>query len=101
MASFFGKIFTWFANEHLVKALAKNKTFQQGAVKIDAFLAANKEMAAKSGEEYLKKGGTILQEQSTKVHQAATSRMGFDAYKFATAFKEEVMKDVSQLSKKK
>lgn len=101
MASFFGKIFTWFANEHLVKALAKNKTFQQGAVKIDAFLTANKEMAAKSGEEYLKKGGTILQEQSSKVHQAATSRMGFDAYKFATAFKEEVMKDVSQISKKK
>jgi hypothetical protein len=99
--SFFGKIFTWFANEHLVKFLAKNRTFQQGALKIDAFINANKEIVTKNGEEYLKKGSTILQEQSSKVHEAATSRMGFDAYKFATAFKDEVMKDVSQISKKK
>lgn len=101
MASFFGKIFTWFANEHLVKFLAKNKTFQQGAVKFDSFLNANKEMASKSGEEYMKKGSSILQEQSSKVHQAATSKMGFDAFKFVTAFKDEVMKDVAQISKKK
>jgi hypothetical protein len=99
--SFFGKIFTWFANEHLVKFLAKNRTFQQGALKIDSFINANKEIVTKSGEEYMKKGSTIFQEQSSKVHEAATSRMGFDAYKFATAFKDEVMKDVSQISKKK
>ena len=98
MAQFIAKIVTWFANEHLVKFLARNKTFQQTAVKIDSFLSGHKETVQKTGEEYLKRGGTIFKEEAAKVHQAATSKSGFDFVKFVTAFKNEIMKDISKLN---
>ena len=90
----------WFANEHLVGVLARNRTFQQVAVKIDSFLTTNQEVVKRSGEEMFKKGGDILKEQSSRAHEVTTSKSGFDFVKFVTAFKEEVMKDVANLKKK-
>ena len=100
MAGFLGKIFQWFANEHLVGALARNRTFQQVALKIDSFLTTNQAHVTKSGEEMLKKGAEVLKEQSARAHQATTSKAGFDFVKFGTAFKDEIMKDVANLKKK-
>lgn len=100
MAQFIVKIVTWFANEHLVKVLAKNRSFQQVALKIDSFLTGHKETVQKTGEEYLKRGGTMFKEEAAKVHQAATSKSGFDFVKFVTAFKNELMKDISPPKKK-
>lgn len=100
MAGFIGKIVQWFANEHLVKFLANNRTFQQGALKIDSFLTLNKDVVKRSGDEMFKKGGEVLREQSSRVHDATIAKSGFDFVKFVTAFKEEVMKDVGKINKK-
>ena len=100
MAQFIAKIVTWFANEHLVKVLSKNRSFQQFALKIDTFLTSHKDTVQKTGEEYLKKGGTMFKEEAAKVHHAATAKSGFDFVKFVTAFKNEIMKDISPPKKK-
>ena len=100
MAGFIGKIIQWFANEHLVKLLANNRTFQQAAVKIDSFLTVNKDVVRRSGEEMFKKGGEVLKEQSSRVQEVTTAKSGFDFVKFGTAFKEEVMKDIGKINRK-
>ena len=99
MAQFLAKIVTFFVNEHLVKALAKNRAFQQVVVRIDSFLTTNQEIATKSGKEYFEKGGAMFKEEASKVHQTATSKAGFDPIKFMTAFKDEVMKDINKIKK--
>ena len=99
MAQFLVKIITYFANEHLVKALAKNRAFQQVVLKIDNFVTTNQEIVTKSGKEYYEKGGSMLKDEAAKVHQTATSKAGFDPIKFMTSFKDEVMKDINKIKK--
>ena len=100
MAGFVGKVVQWFVNEHMVKFLAKNHTFQRMALKIDSFLTTNQAVATKRGEEMFKKGGDVLREQSSKVHEASINKSGFDVIKFVTEFKNEIMKDVAKIQKK-
>ena len=100
MAGFMGKIFSWFANEILIKTLAENRSFQRFALKVDSFLTSKQETLKEVGKDYVKAGETVFREGAQKVHATATEKTGFDFAQFAKAFKEEVTKDMADLQKK-
>ena len=92
-----GKVFSYIANELIVKTLANNKSFQRFAVKIDSFVASKKEVVLKNSDEYIKAGHAVIKEGASKVHQTATEKMGFDFQKFASVLQEEIKKDLAQM----
>jgi hypothetical protein len=100
MAGFVGKIFSWFANEILIKTLAENRSFQRFALKVDSFLTTKQETLKEVSKEYVKAGETVFRESAEKVKTTATEKTGFDFMKFAKAFKDEVAKDMAELRSK-
>jgi hypothetical protein len=67
---------------------------------MDSFIASKHSVIKETSEELLRNGSTILKEGTSKVHQKATEKAGFDFLKFAEAFKEEMKKDMLSQSKK-
>ena len=100
MAGFVGKIFSYFANEILIKTLAENRSFQRFALKIDSFLTTKQATLKEVGKEYVKAGENVFREGAEKVQATATEKTGFDFMKFAKAFKDEVAKDMAELQNK-
>ena len=97
MAGFFGKIFSWFAQDVIVKTLAENRQFQRFALRIDSFLANKQDTLKEAGKEYMKQGEAILKTGAQKVHETTTQKAGFDFAAFAKAFREEIQKDIQQM----
>ena len=100
MAGFMGKIFSWFANEILIKTLAENRSFQRFALKVDSFLTTKQETLKEVGKEYVKAGENVFRDGAQKIHKSTTEKTGFDFAQFAKAFKEEVAKDMAELQNK-
>ena len=101
MSGFMGKVFSYIANEIIVKTLANNKGFQRFALKLDSFVASKKETVLKNSEEYIKAGQAAIKDGASKVHQTTTEKIGFDFQKFASVLQEEIKTDLVSKMKKR
>ena len=92
MSGFMGKILSHFGHEVIVASLSNSKSFQKFALKMDSFLVSKKSQFKEVGEKIADEGIPV-----DKFNQTVTQGTGFDFQKFATAFKEEVSKDMSKI----
>lgn len=79
--SVFARVFAWFAEEFVVKALANSRRFQQLALKIDSTIASNKSII---DEKVIKTGKTVMNENLSK------------AKTFTDTFANEIKKEMNK-----
>jgi hypothetical protein len=77
-------------NDIIVRTLANNKRFQGMALKIDGFLAKNKQVVH---ENVVKTGEQVLKQKATAVKE---SRAGVFAQTFLKEMKKEVEMELSK-----
>lgn len=87
--SIFARVIAWFAEEFIVKTLAKSKRFQQLALRIDHALHTNKTVV----KDKLEIGKKVVEENINKGPVA-------NAKKFFADFQEEIKQEIRILEEK-
>jgi hypothetical protein len=102
MAQFIGKLFTWFANDVIVKVLSNNRTFQRFAVKTDAHIKNQQRVITEVGEKYAKSGQEVLktQAETLKAKAKAVESSESEFGKFLKEFKSEISDKFNDPNKK-
>lgn len=89
-----GKLVSWLMNDIIVNALAKNRRFQNLALRIDNFMSTNKKTIE---EKYVKTGEQAIKQ---KMEKAKESQFGLFAKEFMEEIKASSAKDATKLPKK-
>jgi TRAP-type mannitol/chloroaromatic compound transport system substrate-binding protein len=86
--SIFARLFSWFAEDVIVKTLANSRRFQQLALKIDNTIQTNSKVI---NENVIKTGKEAMSQNLNKV-KASTA----DIKKFGQSFADELKKEMAQ-----
>ncbi len=100
MSGLFGKLFSYFANEVIVRNLAQSKSFQRLALKIDTFMHTKKKAITEVGETVIKTGTEAIKAKAAAAATGESSAGGVGFGKFVIAFRDEIMQDLQKVNKK-
>ncbi len=89
--SIFARLFSWFAEDVIVKSLANSRRFQQLALKIDNTIQTNSKVI---NENVIKTGKETMSQNISKF-KASTA----DVKKFGQTFAEELKREMAQANK--